>query len=290
VNRLIPLAVLLALGTGCLSADFMFPAAVTTEAYDFSESTVPETNMELVSFKREDDVLLYGLWLRQDPSDARPPLIYFHGNGHHLGEQPDRMDFFWGWGTHDVFMFDYAGYGQSEGEATYDGLKHLDGPAAIRYVSQLTGYPPTEIPWVCTSLGGFVCLHTNGDFQAQAIVTEDVFANSDLLLDDSFGIDIAEGWFFEHDWDNVSAIAQTLSPISIIHGLDDAFISADSGPLLFDAAPGPNKELWQPAGVDHADLPNVMPDAYKDRALDWFGQFGPGVPDPIVRDTETADE
>ena len=275
MNRLLPLATVLALGTGCLSADFMFPAATTTDNYNFKGTLVPEENMELVTFKRADNVLLYGLWLRQENAVEHPPLIYFHGNGHHMGDQHERKDFYWGWGTHDVFMFDYAGYGMSEGEANYDGLKNLDGHAAIRYVSQLTGYPPNEIPWVCTSLGGFVCLNTNDDFPAQAILTEDVFANSDVLLDDSFGIDIAEGWFFEHDWDNVKAISESISPILVVHGTGDDFIPSESGPLLYEAAPGPDKDLWQPEGVNHADLHIDMPDAYRERALAWFGKFGP---------------
>ena len=288
MRRLWLLGGILALGTGCISADFMFPSAVQTDEYEFDPEVLDEEFTELVTFERADGETLYGLWARQDPAVERPPLIWMHGNGNHLGTVYDRIAFYWGWGTHDVFAFDYAGFGMSTGSASYDGLQDLDGQAAIRYVSQTTGYPPNEIPIIATSLGGFVAIHTLDEFPAQALVTEDVFANADLLLDDSMGVDIADGWFFEHDWDNEQSIPYINAPALIIHGLDDAFISGDSGPLLYEAAPGPNKDLWQPAGVDHADLAEDMPDAYRDRALGWIGQFGPGVPEPIDR-TQTTE-
>ena len=288
MNRLFPLAGLMALGTGCITADFMFPSATTTDEYVFDYEILPEEYVELVTFQREDGETLYGVWARQDPLVERPPLIFMHGNGSHLGDTWDRIAYYWSWGTHDVFAFDYAGFGMSTGDATYEGLRDQDGHAAIRYVSQTTGYPPNEIPIIALSLCGFVAIHTLDDYPAQALVTEDVFANADLLLDDSFGLDIADGWFFRHHWNNVESIPFINAPPLIIHSLDDAFISPESGPLLYEAAPGPDKQLWQPAGPDHARMHLEYPDEYRDRSLEWIGQFGPGVPDPIVRDETTT--
>ena len=69
-----------------------------------------------------------------------------------------------------------------------------------------------------------------------------------------------------------AAIRKTEAPILIVHGLDDDFVIPESAPLLYDAAPGP-AELWQPEGVGHSDLWEVKPEAYQERAFDWFDRF-----------------
>lgn len=269
--RLVPIAGLLALGTGCMSLDFMFlNSGPDIDAYTLHDDIVPAELVELVDVPREDGLLLKGVWVRQ-PEPA-PPLIFFHGNGSNIETNWDRISYMWEWGTYDVFAIDYAGFGMSEGESTWEGLSSMDGHATVNYVTAETGYAPEEIPWVALSLGGFVSIRTNDDIPAQSIILEAVFSSSDALQDDSLKLDLPEGWMFEHEWDNVEEIAHIQSPVFVIHGLKDDFILPSSAPALYDAAPT-EKDLWQPAEANHSDLFEVEPEAFETRAHEWFNRW-----------------
>ncbi|NCG21372.1 MAG: hypothetical protein GWP91_20370 [Rhodobacterales bacterium] len=276
MKRLSLLASLLCFGTGCMSLDFMFLGGETVDRYELHDDVIPAELVELVAFKRADGVVLKGVWAHQ-PNPA-PPMIYFHGNGSSIQTQWDRMGHYWSWGTHDVFIVDYAGYGASEGVTTWKGLAELDGPATVDYVVAETGYAPEEIPWVALSLGGFVSLKTNEQIAAQSILIESVFSDSDSLVDDSLKLDTPNGWFFRSDWDNVDNITRIQSPIFVIHGLADDFILPESGPRLHAAAPT-DKQLWQPEGVGHSDLWEVAPEEFQRRATEWISRWAQSPPD-----------
>lgn len=252
----------LLLCTGCMSLDFMFLDAPKTDAYDLSSDLIDSALVDEVSFETADGVRLSGVWARQ--ADPSPPLIYFHGTSGHIGDNWDRAEYYWGWGTHDVFLFDYRGFGTSDGDPSFEGVFEEDGRAAAAYVSEATGTEPGAIPWVALSLGVGVSLHTNDEVDAASLVLQSGFASSDFLVDDSTALDLPMGWFFEAPYDNVEAMTHTRSPVFVVHGLADDFIRPESGELLFEAAPG-ERELWQPEGVGHADLFELRPDEFRDR-------------------------
>ena len=269
IVRLALVPVILLGCSACLSLDFMFLDAPTVDRYDLDPELVPADRTEVVQFDGPQGMLA-GAWAHQDP--PAPPLVFLHGNGGNVQTNWDRVAYYWGWGTHDVFAPDYTGYGMSEGTASFEALSG-DGEAILRYVSDATGVPTEDIPVIALSLGGFVALHGVDDAPVSALVLQSVFANSDLLLDTSLRLDVPPGWFFADDWENDRAIASIDAPVFIIHGLADDFIDPDSGPILFDAASDP-KELWQPEGVDHADLFEVLPEEYRSRTEAFFAAHG----------------
>ena len=91
MTRLLLPAVLLALGTGCMSLDFMFLDAPKLDSYDFDDKLVPPELVEEVQFDRGDGTMLSGVWCRQDATLDSPPLIFLHGNGGNLETTFDRI-------------------------------------------------------------------------------------------------------------------------------------------------------------------------------------------------------
>ena len=274
MKRLVALSVLISLGTGCMNLDWMYLRAEKTKRYDFSSDIVPAELIEEVSFDRGDGTMLSGVWLRQDNTTSAPPLVYFHGINNHIGTSFEQLEYYWQWGRYDVFAVDYAGFGRSEGEATFEQFADVDGVATLDYVAQTSGYATEDTVVVALSIGGFVALHAIEERPAQAAVLQSVFAHSDLLLDSSLLLDVPPGWFFEEEWDNVQTIRRVDTPVYVVHGLADHFISPESGPLLYDAAPGP-KELWQPGTVNHANLWKAEPEEFEQRATEFFDRFVP---------------
>lgn len=266
--RTATLALALLTATGCMTFDGMVHGGDPKDAYDFSEVTVPPELIEVVRYPAADGTLLSGVWTHS--AEPRPPLLFFHGNGGAVDTYPTRLDTYWSWGAFDVFHADYRGYGLSEGEAG-PAIVEQDGAAAVRYVSETTDVPPEQIPWIALSLGAAVAAHTNVTVPNAGMVLENMFPSTAILMADGSGVDMPPGWFFEHTWDNLDALDAAQSPTFIIHGLADDFIDPDYGPMTFSHAPDP-KWLWQPEGVHHADIEQVIPDEYARRVQAFFAE------------------
>lgn len=268
MSRRALLALLALPASGCLNLDGLFLAAPTVDAYDLSSEVIPEEAWEVVSLPSTDGTRLSGVWAHRED---RPPLIYLHGINNHIATASTkaRLELYWSLGTHDVFAIDYRGFGTSEGEPDRDGVLEEDGLAAVRYVAETTGYAPDEIVWVALSLGGAVAIHTADEIDARGIVLENVFPSEEDLGDDGVGLDLPASWFFEETWDNLSEAPAVQAPTFVIHGLADDFIDPAYAPRLHDALPDPSF-LWQPEGVNHDDIHEVMPEAYGEALSRFF--------------------
>ncbi len=265
----------------CMSLDGMVIPEYPLDAYEFPADAYPLELVEVVAFTAADGAPLSGVWLHQPgwETDPKPPLIWFHGNGGSIQDYWDRATYYASWGTHEVFLPDYRGYGTSPGPATHDGILEEDGLGAVQYVSDATGYAPEDIGWVALSLGAAVAAHTGDEIPARGIVLESMFASTDLLLDRGAGLNLPTGWFFEDTWDNVAAVRDLISPVFVIHGQQDDFIDPEASIQVYDAAPDP-KFIWRPVDVDHTNAPELYPDAYRDAVLSFLADpyAGPTLP------------
>jgi pimeloyl-ACP methyl ester carboxylesterase len=259
----------LALATGCLSLDGQIISAPALDAYELPTEVIPEENLELVSFETADGVTLWGVWARQ-PGGA-PPLVYFHGTSNNLDTEMDRLEAYWSWGTHDVFMADYRGFGVSGGEPTFEGVFEEDGVAIARYVEDATGVPTAEQPWIALSLGAAIVTHTADEIEAGAIVLENMFPSARQEQRDGSGLDLPEGWFFRRTYDNLEAWSKSLTPALVIHGLADDFIDPEYAFDVVAAGPRPSF-LWRPEGVAHDDIHTVIPDRYREVVLRYLAR------------------
>lgn len=248
--------------SGCLTLDFMFFSGPSLDAYDLPIEAVPPELVEPVTFETADGLVLHGVWADQD-DDGAETLVFFHGKSSPLETVWPRVERFWSLG-YQVFTMDYRGYGMSEGSQEGAGILEEDGLAGIEHVLTRTGKDPEEVFWYALSLGGSVALHTHDEVPNRGLILESVFAGTDYMLDDTTLLDLPPSWFMAVDVDNVAAIRDASSPVLVIHGLADDFVDPMSGELLYEAAPEP-KELWQPEGVGHADLPEVDPEAFDSR-------------------------
>ena len=84
-----------------------------------------------VYFPTTDGVKLHG-WFIKCGKPSAAAVIYMHGNAGNIGDRIEKVSFLLKMGV-DVFLFDYRGYGLSEGTPTEKGL-NLDAQAAYDYV------------------------------------------------------------------------------------------------------------------------------------------------------------
>lgn len=258
---------------GCLTMDGFFFNATRVEAYPLESAVIPAGLLEEVSFPTGDGGTLYGVWAHQEQPGAQV-VVHFHGNEGHLATERywPRLEFLWAQG-YEAFIFDYRGFGKSDGAPTYETLLE-DGVALAEYAPSATGRALDEIVFDGVSLGGSVAVQTAVDHPPKVLITEDMFASADQLIDDGSGLDLPQGWFTEHTWDNLSAAAEVRVPYLVQHGAEDDFIDPSHAEAVYAAANEP-KKLWLVPGADHDTVLEVAPEAYAESLACWIAQGCP---------------
>jgi fermentation-respiration switch protein FrsA (DUF1100 family) len=155
-----------------------------------------------------------------------------------------------------VFVYDYRGYGRSEGTPSEAGCI-ADGQAAREWLCQRLEIQPNDIILIGHSLGGGVSVALAADGGAKALVLENTFSRM---------VDVAA---FSHWWlpvrlvmrnryDSLARIQNYHGPVFQCHGSSDTLVPLRFGKELFDAAPTKDKTFVEGTG-GHDDGP---PDGY----------------------------
>lgn len=256
------------LATGCSS--FLY--------YPTREEHVIRSKMPLqpedVDFVSEDGTRLHGWYFsaskvksghaqsRFQPGCA---ILFFHGNAENLSTH-----FFTLYSAplrgYDYFIFDYRGYGRSEGKPSPGGTVQ-DGRAALRWLQARN--PGRPIVVFAQSLGGAVALRSVLDLKAEAaaegpvrlVVVDSSFASyravGRKVLSGSWitwlfqplaGILLSDEFAPEKDLHNLAPV-----PLVVIHGDKDQTVDFSLGEKLFAAASEP-KEFWRVPGGRHTSF------------------------------------
>lgn len=106
---------------------------------------------ERVRYEADDGVRLAS-WRVRARGERRRTLVFFHGNAQTASDA-------WAWADvladrhTDVLLAEYRGYGESEGTPSARGVER-DAEAAVRYLLDEEGVPPSELVVQGHSLGG----------------------------------------------------------------------------------------------------------------------------------------
>lgn len=128
---------------------------------------------EDVYFKTEDNVELNGWYLPVE--GAEKTLLFFHGNGGNISHRLDSLNIFHDLGL-SVFIFDYRGYGQSQGTTSEQGT-YRDAEAAWRYLTELRGISDKEIIVFGRSMGGAVATWLANQYTPNLLILESTFTS-----------------------------------------------------------------------------------------------------------------
>ena len=107
------------------------------------ENTPRYKNLQEVYFITEDNIKLNG-WFLDNHSDKT--ALFFHGNGGNITYNADRLAIF---NTLKVnaLMFDYRGYGKSEGGVSAEDSLYKDATAAYQFLLNRKITPSSIIIW-----------------------------------------------------------------------------------------------------------------------------------------------
>ena len=196
---------------------------------------------ENIYFETEDHVKLHG-WLIQG-ENRKATLIFLHGNAGNIGDRLEKISLFYRLGL-NVFIFDYRGYGQSEGTPSEEGL-YQDALAAYDYLYQRTDLNLKNFIAYGASLGGAVAIDLAARRKLAALIADSTFTRA---------VDMAKRMYFwvpafliKTKLDSLAKIRKISTPKLFIHSPEDEVIPIALGLKLYEAAPEP-KEFLQVKG------------------------------------------
>jgi fermentation-respiration switch protein FrsA (DUF1100 family) len=127
-----------------------------------------------VCFSAPDKTKLHG-WFFPHATSVRG-IVYFHGNGEDADLNVDTAAELRDQVQASILIFDYRGYGHSEGSPYEDGVVS-DGIAAQNWLAERLKTRPEEIILYGRSLGGGVAIAAAEKLGAQAVIVHGTFAN-----------------------------------------------------------------------------------------------------------------
>ena len=205
----------------------------------------------------EDGVTLHGWFLPVEGS--RFTVLVCHGNAGNISHRLDRAMLMQAKLKTDVFLFDYRGYGLSEGAPDEQGT-YRDARAAHRYLSTARGVAPGNLVIFGESLGAAVALQLALEVPARALVLEAPFTSIADMAGSVLPF-LPVGRLLRTRYDNLAKIGGLRMPLLILHGDRDTTVPFAQGRRLFEAAADP-KQFFAIPGAGHNDTYFIGGDAY----------------------------
>lgn len=281
---LIAAAILIA---GC-NGVFYYPS--TQRFTDPSRLGIP---VDEVTFTSQDGTKLSGWFFRGAPRNEAPApatVVHFHGNAENLSSHfryavwlvPEGFN---------LFVWDYRGYGRSEGRVSRGGIRE-DARAAMRYVKQRPDVDPDQIIVFGQSLGGAIAVTAAADERegVRAVVIESAFSSYRQIAREKlagFWLSWPLQWplsFLVSDRFSPVDVINAISPIPVlvIHETVDPIVPFHHSERLYAAAAEP-KALWAVAGSGHTATFTKYGVVYRPALLSYLRSrldSAPDTPDP----------
>ena len=213
-----------------------------------------------VYFSADDNTKLHGWFCECEK--PRAVLLLLHGNAGHVASRAQWLRHLQNNLRLSVFIFDYRGYGRSEGVPTVDGALR-DAKAARAQLRELAKVTDSEMLLMGESLGGAIAVQLAAESAPRALILQSTFSSLRDVADIHYP---RLSWMVSRNKLNSFAkIVDYRGPLLQSHGDADDTIPFASGKKLFEAANEPKQFFVVP----NAGHNNWLTQAY----LDELEQF-----------------
>ena len=211
-------------------------------------------------FKAADGTKLHGWYCPTDK--PRAVVLFAHGNAGNLSHRAATMQRWQRELRTTILIFDYRGYGRSEGGPSVEGILQ-DARAARKFLAERAKAPESQLVLAGESLGGAVAVDLAAQSPARGLVLQNTWSS----LKDVAIVHYPKLAFLvpPGKLDSATLIGKFKGPLLQCHGDADRTIPFDLGEKLFQAANEP-KQFVRNRGNDHNDR---LPEQYW-RELDRF--------------------
>jgi uncharacterized protein len=192
------------------------------------------------------------------------PILFCHGNAGNITHRAEILEKLHNTADASVLIFDYRGYGKSEGKPNEAGILS-DARAARAWLAKREKIPEKDIVVMGESLGGAVAVDLAAKDGAKGLVLISTFTSAPDVAAYHYPI-FPVRLLMRTQLDAAGQIANYKGPLLQLHGEADTIVPFKLGRRLFDAANEPKQLLVFPHH-DHNDPP---PDQFFDVLKDFL--------------------
>lgn len=209
---------------------------------------------EDVRVTAEDGVALHGWYV---PGRRPATLLWCHGNAGNISHRVENLRLVRDRLGLGVLIFDYRGYGQSEGTPSETGT-YRDARAFRAWLRRRQPTPLSPVVYFGRSLGAAVAAALALEDPPAALVLETPFTSVRAMANATLP---GAGLLFRTRYDTLALVPRIRVPLLVLHGEDDEVVPLHHGLAVFGAAGEPKRFVRIPR-ARHNDTYLVGGDAY----------------------------
>lgn len=226
-----------------------------------------DLSYEDINFRTSDGLTLNGWFV--PAKKARATVLFFHGNAGNMSHRVEVVDILHKAGL-NIFIFDYRGYGKSEGTPSEKGT-YIDTSAAYDYLIKRDDVVKDAIVFYGKSLGAAIAVDAATRLEHAALIIESPFTSIRDMAKEIYPF-LPSGLIVSAGYDSISKIPGISSPKLVIHSEDDEIIPYEHGKRLFNKAKEP-KEFFTMRG-GHNDAALLAKDEFRKAIESFLDRYG----------------
>ncbi|MHC4364833.1 MAG: alpha/beta hydrolase [Planctomycetota bacterium] len=220
-------------------------------------------DFEKVTLKTDDGLHLSSWYV--PAGNSQMTVLFCHGNGGNMMHRLDSINILYNLGL-NCLVFDYRGYGNSEGKPTEEGT-YLDAKAAYKWLTEQKDIAPENIIIFGRSLGGSIAAQLASRVKPASLIIESAFT-SYVDVGRKFYPYMPVRFFARFSYKTIDYIKDVHFPVMIIHSRNDDLIPFEFGLELYETANEP-KEFVEIFG-GHNDGFLVSSEIYNKAWTKWL--------------------
>jgi hypothetical protein len=199
-----------------------------------------------VHFQATDGTRLHGWFV--PAAGGQLTVLFLHGNAGNIGHRLDSLRIFNRLGL-STFIFDYRGYGRSDGRPSEEGT-YRDAQGAWRYLVEVRGVPADRVVFFGRSLGCAVATWLATRHPPRALIIESCFTSVPELARLYYPL-LPVRLLARIRYDTLQRIQEVRAPVLVVHSQADEIVPFDHGRRVFQAAGEP--KVFLPIEGSHND-------------------------------------
>ncbi|MBI3602435.1 MAG: alpha/beta hydrolase [Candidatus Omnitrophica bacterium] len=197
-----------------------------------------------------DGVKINAWLIKSSPQAAT--ILFAHGNAGTMSDRVMKIKFFHDLGL-NVLVFDYRGYGKSQGYPTEKGV-YLDAVAVYDYLQSRPDIDHQRIIGYGASLGGVVAVDLATRRKLAALMIESSITSAKDMSQRLYPF--LPSFLMSIKFDSMSKIKNIDVPKLFLHSPEDQIVPLSMGQKLYEAARGPKSFLFTYGGHNDGFLIN----------------------------------
>lgn len=212
---------------------------------EYNYDTVANVKRDEFYFKNKEGMKLHG-WFFQSPKANAPVVLFNHGNAGNIGHRLFLAKWILEAGA-SVFLYDYRGFGKSEGKKDLQGLID-DSKAAYEYLTVEKKIAPKDIILYGESIGGGPTCSLAATVPEGGIILDSTFTSLLQIGKKKVAFFRIYPDFLQPipAFNNLEMLKGKHAPLLIIHGKQDTLIPFDEAEQNYAEASEPKQFLALP--------------------------------------------